>query len=272
MCEVQRSEASRDKLIYIATLVVSSALCAASIPTANAQISNFAPPMKASSTVSVRDLQIPTKARDEFERGLRRLLKRDAAGSLKHFDAAIQQSPNYYEVYYHRGVAEMQLDKNDQALESFQRAIDLSEGRYSRAQFGYGLILCRQGKPEEAERIVRRGLETEPNIADGYVVLGFALLKLNRTEEAEKSAREALRLNNSNSEKAYLVLADVDAARGDYQAEVRHLNTYLQLRPNDRRKEFLRAARDMAKRLAARTAADPGTRRPAIEMRINPIN
>jgi tetratricopeptide (TPR) repeat protein len=271
MFEVRRSEVSRVKLIHIATLVVSSALCAACIPTANGQISSFVP-MKTSSTVSVRDLQIASKARDEFERGLRRLLKRDAAGSLKHFDAAIQKSPGYYEVYYHRGVAEMQLDKNEEALESFQRAIDLSEGRYSRAQFGYGLILCRQGKPEEAELIVRRGLETNPNIADGHVVLGFVLLKLNRTEEAEKSAREALRLNDSNSEKGYLVLADVDAARGDYQAQVRDLNTYLKFRPNDGKKEFLRAARDVAKRLAARAAGDPAARRPAVEAQYHPMN
>src|SRR5439155_21912728 len=111
MCKVGRSEVSRDKLIHVATLEVSTALSAACHPTANGQISNFGP-MKTSSTVSVRDLQIASKARGEFERGLRRLIKRDAAGSLKHFDAAIRRSPGYYEVYYHRGVAEMQLDKN----------------------------------------------------------------------------------------------------------------------------------------------------------------
>jgi tetratricopeptide (TPR) repeat protein len=234
-------------------------------------MSNFAPTKK-TPTVSVRDLQRPSKARDEFERGLRRLKKRDPAGSLKHFDAAIQISGDYYEVFYHRGVAEMQLGKSDEALESFQRAIDLSNGRYARAQFGYGLILCRQDKLEEAERIVRQGLETDSTIADGHVVLGFVLLKLNRSDEAEKSAREALRLNDPYAAKGYLVLADVDAARGDYQAQVRDLNAYLKINRNDKHKTFLQTARDTAKRLAARTAANPQLNRPSLEGRYTRAN
>jgi len=191
---------------------------------------------------------------------------------LKHFDAAIHISGDYYEVYYHRGVAEMQLGKSDEALESFQNAIDLSDGRYARAQFGYGLILCRQGKLDEAERIVRQGLETDSNIADGHVVLGFVLLKLNRSDDAEKSARKALRLNDPYAAKGYLVLADVDAARGDYQAQVRDLNAYLKIHRNDAHKAFLQAARDTAKRLAARTAANSPSERPSIEVRYTSAN
>jgi len=191
---------------------------------------------------------------------------------LKHFDAAIHISGDYYEVYYHRGVAEMQLGKSDEALESFQKAIDLSDGHYARAQFGYGLILCKQGKLDEAERIVRQGLETDSNIADGHVVLGFVLLKLNRSDDAEKSARKALRLNDPYAAKGYLVLADVDAARGDYQAQVRDLNAYLKIHRNDAHKAFLQAARDTAKRLAARTAANSPSERPSIEVRYNSAN
>src|SRR6266404_3607184 len=204
MCDEQRRVVSRRKLTCIALVFANCAWIAAWAPRANAQISNFAPTKK-TPTVSVRELQRPSKARDEFERGLRRLEKRDPAGSLKHFNAAIQISGDYYEVYYHRGVAEMQLGESDEAMQSFQRAIDLSDGRYARAEFGYGLILCRQGKTEEAERIVRHGLEADPNSSDGHVVLGYVLLKSNRLDEAEKSAHEALELNDPNSAKAYLV-------------------------------------------------------------------
>jgi len=259
--------------MFISLVLANSAWIAAWAPSAEAQISNFVrAPKRPDAIVSVRELQIPSRAREEFQRGLRRLEKRDPAGSLEHFDAAISSSPDYYEAYYHRGVAEMQMDKNEEALQSFQKAIDLSDGRYARAQFGYGLILCRQGKPEEAERIVRQGLETEPNLPDGHVVLGFLLLKLKRTDEAENSAREALRLNDPNAAKGYLVLADVDAERRDYQAQVRDLNEYLKLRPNDPKKEFLRAARDVAKKLANRAAAKPETARSSTAVRSNPTN
>jgi tetratricopeptide (TPR) repeat protein len=198
-------------------------------------------------------LKIPSKARDEFEQGLRRLAKRDTAGSLEHFDAAIRVYPSYYEAYYHEGIAQLQLRNNEEALRCFQKAIDLSGGRYAGAEFGYGLVLLREGEAEAAERVVRHGLEADPDSVDGHVVLGFVLLKLDRPDEAEKHAREAIGSNTTNSPKGYLVLSDVDAAAGNYDGEVRDLDTYLKLRPNDPNKKMLQRVRDLAKRLAAKT-------------------
>jgi tetratricopeptide (TPR) repeat protein len=236
-----------------ALLLLSSVIAAGGTSTTQAQVSNFAAPvLKGEPRVSVRELQIPQKARDEFDRGLRRLAKRDPAGSLRHFDAAIRVFPDYYEVYYHEGIVALQLRNNDEALRCFQKAIDLSGGSYARAEFGYGLALLRQGKPEEAETVVRHGLEADSNNVDGHVVLGFVLLKLNRREEAEKKAREVLDSNSVNSAKGYLVLSDVDGVTGNYEGQVRDLDAYLKLRPNDPNKTTLQAVRDLAKRLAAK--------------------
>jgi tetratricopeptide (TPR) repeat protein len=202
-------------------------------------------------TVSVRELQISSKARDSFDRGLRRLTNRDPAGSLKYFANAIAASPDYYEAYYHQGVAEAQLSRNDDALRSFQAAIDLSDGHYPRAEFGYALVLSRIGNAAEAERIVRHGLQTDANISDGHVVLGLILLKLNRVEEAERSAEKALRLGQPSSAKGHLILADVQGARGDFARQAEELEAYLKRYPDDRNSRYLRGARDMARRLAA---------------------
>jgi tetratricopeptide (TPR) repeat protein len=245
---------ARMRRLNLAILLVSSVVAAVWTTTTQAQVANFSARVpRGEPKVSVRELLIPAKARDEFERGLRRLAKRDPAGSLRHFDAAIRVFPEYYEVYYNEGIAEMQLRNNEEALRRFQRAIDLSGGSYGRAEFGYGLVLLREGKAEEAERVVRHGLESDPNNADGHVVLGFVLLKLNRPDEAEKNGREALDINAANSAKGYLVLSDVDAAKGNYEGEVRDLDAYLRLRPDDPNKPTLQAVRRLAKRFAAKT-------------------
>jgi len=237
-----------------ATLLVSSVVGAGWASTTPAQVSNFAASsLRSEPKVSVRELQIPPKARDEFERGLRRLAKRDPAGSLRHFDTAIRVFPEYYEVYYHEGIAALQVHNNEEALRCFQKSIDLSGGKYARAEFGYGLALLRQGKPEEAETVVRHGLESEPNNVDGHVVLGFVLLNLNRPVEAEKKGREALGFNSVNAAKGYLVLSDVDAAAGNYGQQARDLDAYLKLRPDDPNKKTLQGVRDLAKRLEAKT-------------------
>ena len=223
--------------------------------TTRAQSVNFttASVVSSGTKVSVRELQIPAKARDEFNRGLRSLEKRDVAKSLRHFEAALQTFPEYYEVYYHEGIAALIERNNEEALRCFQKAIDASDKSYPQAEFGYGLALMREGKPEEAERVVRHGLESDSNNPDGHVVLGFVLLKLKRPDEAEKSAREALDVHAPNSAKGYLVLSDLNAEKGNYEDQVHDLNTYLKLRPNDPNKSTLQSVRDLAKRLAARS-------------------
>lgn len=210
---------------------------------------------RAEPTISLQELSIPGRARKDCERGLALLARQDPQGSLRYFAQAIEAAPGFYEAYYHQGVAEQQLNREKDAAQSFQQAIDLSYGHYPRAEFGYALALARLGDAAEAERVVRHGLETDANIADGHVVLGLVLLELHRTDEAEKSAQEALRLNDPTAIKARLVLADIHEARGDFSAQASDLDAYLRRCPKDRNRSVLQAARDLARRMAARVAA-----------------
>jgi len=201
-------------------------------------------------TISARELKIPAKAQHEFEKGIENLAKSDFVGSVGHFTKAAEVFPEYYEAYYHMGVAEVGLRRLDEARQAFQKAIDLSGGRYAWAEFGIGYVLYLEGKPEEAINIVHKGLETDGDSTDGYLILGMALLRQNRLEEAERSAREAL-LRNPNFARAYLVLADVYGQRHEYRAQVQGLETYLRLQPNGAEGEVVRQAREaVLKRLA----------------------
>jgi hypothetical protein len=147
------------------------------------------------------------------------------------------------------------MNRNYDALQSFQAAIDLSSGHYPRAEFGYGLVLTRTGNVREAERVVRHGLQTDANIPDGHVVLAMVLLRLNRLEEAEKSAQEALLLNQSTSAKAHLILAEIRGERGDFSGQARELDAYLKRYPRDRNHKFIEKTRDLALKIASRKAS-----------------
>jgi tetratricopeptide (TPR) repeat protein len=209
-----------------------------------------APIRQRSYTVSVRELKIPGRAQDEFQKGLQRLAKNDPAGSLSHFTKASQAFPTYFEAYYNMGVAEMTLGHMDEAIKAFQTAIDLSGGRYATAEFGYGYLLCQEGKPVEAEKIIRRGLEVEDASPQGYVILGQALKQLKRLDEAEKSVREAL-LRDPNYAGAYLVLSDVAESKGEYRAEIEDLDIYLKLQPNGPGSKLARKVRIAAQKMLA---------------------
>ncbi len=214
--------------------------------------SKSGPIRQSSYTVSVRELKIPGKAQNEMRKGLELGAKKDLAGSLVHFLKAAQIYPGYFEAYYDIGVAKMAMGRTDEAIKAFQRSIDLSAGRYALAEFGYGYLLCRAGRPAEAEKIIRKGLEAEDATPQGYVVLGEALKLLNRMDEAEKSEREAL-LRNPNIAGAYLVLSDVAESKGDYREEIQDLDIYLKLEPNGPGSELARNVREEAQKMLAKS-------------------
>jgi tetratricopeptide (TPR) repeat protein len=203
-------------------------------------------------TVSVRELKIPSKAKNEYHEGLQRMARNDLAGSLQHLTKATQAFPGYFEAFYNIGVVEATLKHDEQAKAAFQESIGLSGGRYAPPQFGFGYLLCQEGKPGEAEKIIRKGLDVDDRSPEGYVVLTDVLLQLHRRDEAEASAREAL-LRNPKFPGTYLVLSNLDASKGDYPSELRDLDTYLKLRPNGPGSEQAREMRQEIQKILAKS-------------------
>lgn len=203
-------------------------------------------------TVSTRELKIPDKARGEYKKGLGSLKRRDLAGSQSHFTKAVRAFPDYYEAFYRLGLAETSLGHLDEAAQAFQKAIDLSGGRYASAEFGFGYLLYVEGKPEEAITSVRRGLELDESSADGYLILGLAQLRLDRLDEVERSAGEALLLNPKLA-RAYLVLSDVHGRRHEYRAQLQDLDAYLKLEPNGAERKIVLQVREVVLRILAKS-------------------
>jgi Tfp pilus assembly protein PilF len=196
-------------------------------------------------TVSVRELKIPEKAREEYRMGMECMGKSDSMGSVNHFTKAIKVFPGFYEALSQLGMAKIHMGIMEEARQAFQVAIDLSKGRFAPAQFGFGYLLYREGKPSEAEAILRRGLEVDANAPEGHVILGMALLALDRLDEAEKSAEEAL-LRKPGYAEAYLVRADVNAKRKNFRGQVQNLEAYLRLEPKGMASARAQQAREVA--------------------------
>ena len=91
-------------------------------------------------------------------------------------------------------------------------------------------------------------LELDPASWSGHYYLGRALFGLNRFEEAEKSAREALR-QKSDSLESLRLLADIHSREKDYSALVNDLDQYLKLDPSSPVGIRAKAIQDVAKRM-----------------------
>jgi tetratricopeptide (TPR) repeat protein len=204
-------------------------------------------------TVSVRDLKVPGKARHAFEKGLERMAKQDFAGGLGLFKEATDAFPDYYEAYYQAGLADMELRRDDEAEQAFQRSIDLSGGGYADAQFALGALLCDKQQYAQAETALRHAIDVNANSWKGHLFLGQALFGLGRLVEAEKSVREAL-LRKPDIPSAYIVLANVHIRRHEYILGVQDLDTYLNMKPSGPTSEQAKAVREAAQRVVSRLA------------------
>lgn len=181
-------------------------------------------------TVSVHQLSIPGKALNEYQHGLQSLAKNDLQEALKHFTKARADYPNYYEAEYHSGLTQLRMGNRDEAMRSFQEAVDLSGGRYAPAEMGVAALLYENGNTAEAEIAVRRGLELDDSLAEGHALLGMILMREQHADEAEKSTREAL-LRKPTFAHAYLVLADIHASRKEFRQQLQDLESFLTLQP-----------------------------------------
>ncbi len=204
--------------------------------------------------VSVRELSIPSKALRAYEQGALLLLRNDAAGSLPHFQRAVEEFAGYYEAYYEMGVANLKLLRTVEAEQAFRKSIDLSGGQYARSVLALGAVLDYREQFAEAEKVVRKGLDLDPASWSGHYYLARALYGLNRLEEAEKSVREAIR-QKANSVEALRLLADIHCAEKDYRALLNDLDIYLKIDPDSPSAIRARALRDVAERMLAESTS-----------------
>src|SRR5258705_3231349 len=206
---------------------------------------------RGSYTVSVHDLKVPGKARHEFDKGIARLQKNDAEGSLNHFKEATNAFPNYYEAYYQIGLANLELRRGNDAEQALQRSIDLSGGGYAEPQFALGALLCDRRSFPGAERVVRGAGEVDGNSWKGHLFLAQALFGQNRLAEAEKSAHEVL-LRRSDVTSTVIVPRNLHISPHPYRLGIKDLDTYLGMRPDGASSEQAREVRAAAQKIVSR--------------------
>jgi len=183
------------------------------------------------SVVSVQELKMSGKAEPAFKKGTDLLLKGDARGSLVYFERVVAEDPGYYRAYHNIGLAQYQLGEKELAEEAFQRAIDLTNGGFAPSQFALGMILFEKRQFREAAGSIQRGLDMEPDSALGKYFLAVVQFALNLLSDAERSARDAVRLSPDQAE-AHILLAKIHERHGDPYAVQADVAAYFKLDPH----------------------------------------
>ena len=94
-----------------------------------------------------------------------------------------------------------------------------------------GVALMRQGKYEEALKHLSTAVKIAPEVADGHEQYGLALAALGRLNEAEESLQTALRLD-PNSESVHSKLTRLQAMQGKDEESRKTRNRMFELNPH----------------------------------------
>jgi Carboxypeptidase regulatory-like domain/Tetratricopeptide repeat len=200
-------------------------------------------PENSGPTISAHELSAPSKAKADMVKGQNLLYnKADYQGSIKEFQRAIKEFPDYYEAYGQMGVACARLKDSANAEASLRKSVDLSGQKYPQAYISLAALLSENHRFSDAEPMARKALELDSNSWQSYAELTRALAGLNRLTDAAESAQAAIKLQ-PNEPELYVALINIEGKLSNYPAMLENMNAYLSLAPDGRAAGQIRAMR-----------------------------
>lgn len=139
------------------------------------------------------------------QKGLKQLGDGDDAAARATFENVLDLDPG--NVYAHYNLGLMAQDAGDDALATKEYDAALkTDPRFTSALYNKGILL-ETSDLDAAVDLYRQALEINPDLAAAHMRLGFALLHLGKTDEAEEHLTTGVKLDPS--------MADVEAPSYD---------------------------------------------------------
>lgn len=203
-------------------------------------------------SVSLRDLQIPPEAREEFEKGQESLARQEHEEGLEHLRKAIEIHSGYDEAYVQIGL--IHLERNELAVAEavLLKALEVYAGN-DRALTALGAVYRTGGQGEKARQALEKALEMQERSWMAHSELGRALLVSGDLEGALAHIDRAHELNASMAS-IHLLLYNAHLMRNDYESALAEVIEFLDLFPQH---TLAAEARDMRQKIEDRLFGFP---------------
>jgi len=183
-------------------------------------------------TVSVTSLEAPKDAKKAYNKGRDAARKQKWTEAAKQFQKAIQIYPRYATAWYELGLVTEQSGDLESARRAYEKALEV-DSRFVKPYIQLAVLEARKQNWKQLVEIIARVLRLDPfNYPEVYYMDSVAQFNLRNLEQAEHSAREAIKLDKQNLyPAANHVLGIILAQKGEYTAAAGFLKTYLKLAP-----------------------------------------
>jgi tetratricopeptide (TPR) repeat protein len=182
-------------------------------------------------TVSVMRLQVPSKARREFEKACGDLKRRKLSDATQHARTAVEAYPHYVAAWVMLGQALEGLQETEEARDACSRALS-ADPTYLPPYLCLAEISARNQEWDAVLNLTDRviGLNRVGDVYT-YFYRTMALYQLHRMGEAEKSALDTASINADRNIEARVsfLLTQIYEAEGQLDAAAAQLRRFMKL-------------------------------------------
>lgn len=191
-------------------------------------------------TVSATTALAPKDARKAYEKGLQ-AAKKNRDEAQKDFETAVALYPKYAAAWFALGQINEQRDHNEEARKAYDQSI-VADSKFVPPYERLSFIALKESKWQDLADMTDRMLRLNPyDYPAAYYLSGVANLQLQHLDAAEKSAREAIRLDPlKKNARAYYVLGLILAQERQFTASAESLRTFLEADPQAKDADFVR--------------------------------
>ena len=183
-------------------------------------------------TISATSLAAPKDAKKAFDKGRDALKKHKTADAEKNFQKAVDIYPKYAVAWYQLGVLQDQNKQPDEARKSFEQAL-AADSKYISPYMHLAMMAARNNDWKGVADTTGRALRLNPFMPMAYFYNSVANYNLNNKDAAEKSVREAVKLDTGHQiPKANQLLGVILADKQDFTGAADELRTYLKFAPD----------------------------------------
>jgi tetratricopeptide (TPR) repeat protein len=192
-------------------------------------------------TISLTSALAPKGAQKSYEKGMQLAAKAKFEEAEKRLTEATQLYPKYAAAWYALGQVEQRQGRGEDARKAYEAAI-AADKKFVSPYDQLARLAAQEGKWEDAAKFSREAISLNPvEFPSSFWYNAIASYNLKRTEDAEKSVKDLLKLDGRhNYPDAENMMAQILLDRGNYPEAATHLRTYLTLVPNAKNADTLK--------------------------------
>jgi tetratricopeptide (TPR) repeat protein len=192
-------------------------------------------------TTSATNALAPKAARSSYEKGMEAIKKTKLDEAKKDFEKAVELYPKYAYAWFELGKLQEQRDHAEEARKAYEQAL-AADSKYINPYERLYIMAAKDSKWQEVAEGTDRVLRLNPyDFPSAYYFNGLANLQLNHLDAAEKSMREAIKLDTAHrNPRSGYILGVILAQKQEFTASADLLREYLKVVQDGKEADFVR--------------------------------